>query len=356
MRGVNRNMAVLALLVVTGCAVARPAEAQVTATTQAAPRALGPADFTSAPLVNYPQFVNPGFVPGWPGYFQTPLNGYLTGVASVTQANADYQVTIQQAKLAQEQARQAALDTRRKTLDQARYEQSLMPNPEELRQRAILEAINRSRNNPPATEIWSGKALNDLFTAIKMGHLQGLRGPIVPLDQQLLRRINLTDGTTRGSVGPLRDGGKLRWPLPLTGPTFKKSRDRLDELAVQAFNQGSSGGIADETIAAMRMVVRQLDTEVSNAVKELTPDEYIQSMRFVRQMRDTVQTLQNPNVANFFSNKWTPQGNTVGELVAFLAGNGLSFAPAAPGDEPAYTVLYNNLLAYDQGLAQFARR
>src|SRR5262249_52303810 len=137
MRIVNCAAAIVAAVMLAAPA----AQAQVL-TTQAGVPALGP---QTAPLLNYPQMVNPGFWPGWgTGWYQTPLNGYLTGVAAVTQANADYQVTIQQAKLGQEQARQAQLDTRRQTIDQARYEQSLMPNPEELRQKAIMESINRS--------------------------------------------------------------------------------------------------------------------------------------------------------------------------------------------------------------------
>jgi hypothetical protein len=37
-----------------------------------------------------------------------------------------------------------------------------------------------------------------------------------------------------------------------------------------------------------------------------------------------------------------------------MAEKGLRFAPAAPGDEPAYTALYHALAAYDAGAARVA--
>jgi hypothetical protein len=357
-----RRLAPAVLAALVYLAAGHPsASAQVVAQTQATVRPVA-APGTADPVVNRTQIVNTVAPPaagyggyGYP-YNQTPVNGYLNGVAAVTQANADYQVTIQQAKLGQEQAKQAQLDTRRQTLDQARYEQSLMPDPEQIRLKNIQEEIDRSRNNPPPTEIWSGKSLNYLLIDIQRAELTGLRGPVVPLDQQQLRLINVTDGTTRGSVGALKDGGKLLWPLPLKSTTFEKSRTKLDELAVLAFNQGSSGGVADDTITQMKATVKQLENQVKDAVADLSPDEYIKSVRFVREMKETVQTLQDPNVANYFSKKWTAQGNTVGELVRYMTANGLKFAPAVSGQQTAYTVLHRNLNSYDFGLAQLARR
>jgi hypothetical protein len=52
-------------------------------------------------------------------------------------------------------------------------------------------------------------------------------------------------------------------------------------------------------------------------------------------------------VSNHFDGYWAPQARSVAELVQFMAEKGLRFAPAAPGDEPAYTALYHALAAYD---------
>src|SRR5262249_46030649 len=87
-----------------------------------------------------------------------PYGGFLMGVAAVTTANAQYYATIQQARILQQQANQAAIDTRRRLFDQIRYERMNTPAPEEVRVREMEVALNRSRHQPPAAEIWSGDA------------------------------------------------------------------------------------------------------------------------------------------------------------------------------------------------------
>jgi hypothetical protein len=39
-----------------------------------------------------------------------------------------------------------------------------------------------------------------------------------------------------------------------------------------------------------------------------------------------------------------------------MTGRGLTFAPAAPGDEPYYTALHAMMVGYDFGLRQLAAR
>jgi len=46
----------------------------------------------------------------------------------------------------------------------------------------------------------------------------------------------------------------------------------------------------------------------------------------------------------------------VAQLVDDMTRNGLKFAPANPGDEPAYTALYQSMLSYDMGLTQLVSR
>ena len=51
------------------------------------------------------------------------------------------------------------IETRRKAFDQYLYEREKAPTPEEERQRSLKEELNRSRENPPVTEVYSAKAL-----------------------------------------------------------------------------------------------------------------------------------------------------------------------------------------------------
>src|SRR5262245_37348521 len=107
---------------------------------------------------------------GWGGWgtqwMQNPYEGYLNGAANMTMANAQYQLTIQQAKQQQAVARRSALQTRRATMEERQYELSLRPDPEQIRQDDMKRSLERSRNNPPLTDIWSGTALNDLLRTI----------------------------------------------------------------------------------------------------------------------------------------------------------------------------------------------
>src|SRR5436305_14754065 len=58
-----------------------------------------------------------GYAPNY-----NPYGGYLNGAAALTTANAQYQLTIQQARLLREQSRQAALETYRREQELRAYE------------------------------------------------------------------------------------------------------------------------------------------------------------------------------------------------------------------------------------------
>ena len=57
-----------------------------------------------------------------------------------------------------EQVRQGRIDNRRRSFDEYLYERERRPSQEDERERARLENLRRSRNDPPITEIWSGLA------------------------------------------------------------------------------------------------------------------------------------------------------------------------------------------------------
>ena len=80
-------------------------------------------------------------------------------------------------------------------------------------------------------------------------------------------------------------------------------------------------------------------------------------MRYLRELNQSMKVLQDPNVSNYFTGKYQATGNTVAELVQNMVGRGLTFAPAAPGDEPYYTAaLHAMLVSYDFALRQLASR
>jgi hypothetical protein len=290
---------------------------------------------------------------GWgTQWMQNPYEGYLNGAANLTTANAQYQQTIQQARLTREEARRSALETRKQAILERQWELSLQPDPEQIRQQQMMKSLQRSRNNPPLTEIWSATALNDLLRAIQTAHTQGIAGPDVTLSPEVLRHINMTTGTTYGGVGLLRESGKLTWPYVLQQSSLDEDRKRLDEVLPQAVKEARSGPVSRDTLNNVRSAMSRLERNLDAQVADLTPSEFIEGSRYLRELKDSVKVLQRSDVSRYFRTEWTPQGSTVSDLVRQMTQQGLRFAPAVSGDEPYYTTLHRALVDYDMGVTQ----
>ncbi len=291
---------------------------------------------------------------GWGAtqWMQNPYQGYLNGAANVTTANAQYQLTIQQAKSAQEEARRSALVTRRQTIEERQYELSLMPDPEQIRQDQMMRSLRRSRNNPPPTDIWAGTALNDLLRAIQTAQSNGVNGPDVPLSPEVVQHINLTTGTTYGGTGLLKNGGKLTWPYILRQSMFTDDRNQLNQQLQTAVKEAQSGEVSVEVLNDIGASLKQLEQTIDARVMDITPTQYVQATRYLRELKESYKVLQQSNVAKLFRPNWTAQGSSVAELVKQMTQQGLRFAPAVSGDETYYTSLHRSMVDYDIGISQ----
>jgi hypothetical protein len=289
---------------------------------------------------------------GWTNWMQNPYEGYLNGAANLTTANAQYQLTIQQARQAREDARRSALETRRQTLLERQWELSLQPDPEQIRQQQMMKSLQRSRNNPPATEIWSATALNDLLRSIQTARSSGSNSSDVPLSPEVLKHINVTTGTTYGGIGLLREDGKLTWPYSLSQSDFDSARKQLDELLPQAVKEARSDRVSPQLLnkihSEQTKLARILDVQAAN----MTPSDFTEASRYLRELKSSVRVLQQSDVARYFRPAWTPKGATVGELVQQMTREGLRFAPAVSGDESYYTTLHRALVDYDMSVSQ----
>jgi hypothetical protein len=123
-------------------------------------------------------------VPAYPyGYNTGVLGGDLSGYADLPTANALCKLTIQQAKLAQEDVTRSRIETRRKLNEEYEYQYRNRPTSAKMVAEEREARLRRSRNNPPSTVIWSGDVLNDLLAAIQDNETDlGVRGPSIPLD------------------------------------------------------------------------------------------------------------------------------------------------------------------------------
>jgi hypothetical protein len=308
------------------------------------------------------QQLAPSFSPYAPPWwnFQTPMGSYLSGASDVINSQANFMISKQQANLIQQQAEQARVDTRRKQYEQWQWERSQAPTLEDVRQEAYMENLRRARNNPPDTEIWSGAALNTLLGTIqRTSAANGIQGPTVPIDESIVKQINVTTGatnTTSGSIGMLR-GGKLDWPAALRAETFSAHRGQIDQSVADAVNQIMASGQANaDTVSSLTRAVTGLRSDLRAQIAEISTADYVRALRYINGLRDATGQLTSPSAANYLSGRFQPRASTVGELVDQMTQNGVRFAPATPGNENAYSALYQSLIAYDAGLGRLVRR
>jgi hypothetical protein len=179
-------------------------------------------------------------------------------------------------------------------------------------------------------------------------------GPMVPIDETILPRINVTSGSNAGSVGLLRAGGKLQWPLLLQGDDYQDDRQQINKLMKQAYGEAQNGPVQGDTLNGLNTSLEQLTADLKANIRKVSSYDYMNAKRYIGELQSTIRTLQDPNISNYVSRKWAAQGGTVGELVSNMTRQGLRFAPATQGDETAYTSLYNNMATYDLRLDQMA--
>jgi len=297
----------------------------------------------SSPYSNPYMYGNP--------YYNDPYGGYLRGGADVINSQGQFMVSQQQAFMMREQVRQETVNTRRKIFDEYLYERERTPTPEDDRERYLKQQLARSRNNPPTTEILSGKALNDLLADIqKLAGKEGasLRTFDVPLDEENLKRVNVSPSDGRGNIGLLKNEGKLTWPVALSGAEFKEQRERLNSLCQEAVKQAEFNNAVDAgTIRQMIDDVSAVQKELVRTGRELPPSQYIEAKTFLNNLDSSVSALQQRDVGNYFTGKYSLKGKTIPQVVKYMTEQGLRFAPSVPGEEASYLAIYQALVNYD---------
>jgi len=282
--------------------------------------------------------------------YADPYGGYMRGLADVTTAQANYHLKYQQARLIREDVTAKQIQNRRSIFDEFNYERMNTPSAEELRRKELQTALERARFLPNSSEITSASTLNTLLNHLVAAQGKGGRGTTVPLDEETIKKINVS-ARAGGNIGVLKNEGRLNWPLALRGEAFEAERKDLDRFAPEAIKQAEFNTRVDTAyLNDMTEAQRKLHRKLESKVSELSPAQYMEAKKFLNNIDDAIRALQDPNVANYFTGKYAAKARTVAELVDYMSKQGLSFAPAVPGDEAAYHALYNALLAYDGSL------
>jgi hypothetical protein len=275
----------------------------------------------------------------------------MVGSADVINAQGRFMVNTQQAYQQREQVRSERIANRRRLFDEYLYEREKTPTAEDDRQRSMQQNLQRSRNNPPVTEVYSGKALNDLLADLRKlpskpegAALAGLQQ--LPLDEDGLKHINVTTGA--GNIGLLKNEGRLNWPVALVGSEFKEPRDRISSLAQAAIRQAEFNGQVDSgTLTQLSSDVDSLHKQLRKNGGDLPFAVYTEAKTFLNGLDDAIAALRQRDVGNHFTGKLALKAKTIPELVEHMTKQGLQFAPAVPGDESAYVALHQALANYD---------
>jgi hypothetical protein len=291
-----------------------------------------------------------GYGSPYAGYGESPIGGYMRGTADIVGAQGRWMKDLQQASLTKEQVRQAKIDTRRKYFDEYYYERKNTPTFEQEREFFNNQQLLRSLNNPPESEIWSGQALNDILADVaKMDKDKTARGPSIPLDEDVLRHINLNAGPGAGNAGLLKNDARLTWPLALRDESYKTDRELVNTLAPEAVHQAINGRVDAGTLRELTSAALRLRQNLTANIRDMTANQYTDASRFLGYLDDAVRALGRPDAGDYFTRKYAAQGKDVAELVRNLNAKGLRFAPATPGDEPAYLAVHRALAVYDRG-------
>jgi len=314
---------------------------------------------STSPYGGYSMSTSPyGSNGGYGGYSYDPTG--LQGASSYVQAQGNYNIQIQQARLIREQARQSNIDTARKRLQFEAWYESMRPTAPKLRDQEMATALDRARKDPPATEVWSGTSLNELLRSIRKTGRNNLKsGPQVDLSDVNLDSVNLTDKSGQGNAGMLKPetkDGKLAmsWPSAFETPGFAEPAKQLTQSlseAVAALKKKEKPAATTLKDVQNNYNVLKDKLAANASTDELSPSQYIEARRYLRQLDQAIKALNDPKASNYFDD-WKAKGRTVSELVDHMTKNGLEFAPAAPGDEAAYSALYQALRQFEGGLQQ----
>jgi len=317
------------------------------------PAQVGPGRIMSVPTG--PQIgggMMPGYIPPYNPYYPgSYVSDPNTGVANIISAQGQLMTSQQQAYMMREGVRSEKISNKRKAFDEYLYEKERTPTAEQDRQTTQKMYLDRARNNPPPTEIWSGATLNTLLQNLARNPGKAIPANSAPLNPDVLKNINVTSGRGGANAGLLKDGAKLTWPDALSGPEFKEDRDRVNSLLNDAVKQAEFNGQPDRgTVMTIKKDADTIARNLKKNIDSIDMNSYIEAKSFLSDLDSAIVALKQKDAASYLNGKYDLKARNVDELVQYMTANGLTFASAVPGQESAYNALYAAMANYDVAL------
>jgi hypothetical protein len=230
----------------------------------------------------------------------------------------------------------------------ASREKAGQPTLHETRMKQQRDALQRALRQSPDTEIWSGTTLNNLLAHVQQLHAQGVQGPDVAIDAELLKNINVS--VKQASPGLLKEGEKLTWPLALRAlsprDVAEELRDQIDALMIHGKKQAVAGAVDAGVLEELRRSIARLRGLLKDQVAEVAFADYAAAKRYLNDLDQAVTILKQPDAGKHVRGAYAARGNTVKELLEHMSQNGLKFAPADAGGERAYAAIYQAFRGY----------
>lgn len=276
------------------------------------------------------------------------FGGYLSGSASVINAQGNFMVSAQQSRLIKEQVSREKWANRLRVFEEWLYEREKTPTRADEQARFDKVQLGMARLGSDLGAISSGKALNDLLK-----HLDKVPENAVPagqftLNEDVLNKINVSPPLANGNSGLLKNEGKLSWPQALMGADFKEVREKLNSLLPDAIRQAAAESkVGNTSYTDIDNAVKAAYGLLQQKIKDMPLNQFNDGKRFLNQLEDGVKILAQPDVGKYFNGEYTAKGQTVPDLIKNMKKNGLKFKPATGGDDAAYFALFQALLAYD---------
>jgi hypothetical protein len=195
------------------------------------------------------------------------------------------------------------------------------------------EELNRNLTQPELKDVISGESLNVVLEAlIAIPEKLKKTAPIV-IEEDTLHRLNFTRGS--GSIGLLRDEGRIAWPQGLqTLAAIAPAREEIEKRFADAYKQAAEGGRAD--LAALDDLLNriiQMNDQIAASEKPLTFAENVAASRFLASLEDSIRFLKQPDASEWLPGKCKLKPATVQELVQIMADKRIRFAPALVGND-----------------------
>ncbi len=138
------------------------------------------------------------------------------------------------------------------------------------------------------------------------------------------------------------------WPYALAGADFNDYRFAFDRAKEKVVEEAQNGRVSPDAInemAAALFDIQQafdlkfaggIKTEKSYGSRMATWNHYNTAKRFLQGLAGEIRRLEHTQKPTAFDGSLRFEGDNLVALITYMSRHGLDFAPAEPGDEPAY--------------------